>query len=462
MYEKKRAKQEALWGPGGAFVVYTKRGGRESNRKYRKDQVEKRMRSMLTGRTSYQDGTVKDVPMARVSSGFASLPLEAQSLERKGISPDVGFRTVMNSPMTLAGLIRSGLKGKMPYADAEGNILSDAPPAQNALGQTMGEVMFINPELDPETRRETLAHEKEHVRQGGRMSVLYPLLNALETGQLFARGKDPYEENRFEKAAERAREASKPQYQEGSLAPLTDALALPPSLPPSLTPAAAPGILPGEGPIPSGPAPSKYGGLSPRAYALANPIYGPGGRRINQQKLRAQGLVPGSPGWLAAGKPRIQPAAAGAAPPGPATPPAVAPGPAPAPTQPQYAEGTLSRITDTLADLPYQLRYGVGAEEKDLATALGKAPGYEAPGAASKDWPAARRTMSAYLASQKWGGNTARAAQQIRNALKFWADPGFRYSQPGQEASGWDTRMDEIVARAAEEAARGGGGGTGW
>lgn len=140
--------------------------------------------------------------MFSAQSGFASLPLEAQ--KRKG-EADVGFRTFMNSPMTLAGLVRTALHGKLPRLDVEGNLISDATPAQDAYGQTLGEMIFLHPELDPATKQETLEHEKEHVRQGGKFSALYPIMNLLETAQLALRGKDPYGENRFEKEAEEAR-----------------------------------------------------------------------------------------------------------------------------------------------------------------------------------------------------------------------------------------------------------------
>lgn len=255
-------------------------------------------------------------------SGFASLPSEALAHEGEA---DLGFRTMMNAPMTLAGLARSLLKGKIPHPDIEGNIVSEAIPAGNQWGQTLGEVIFLHPELDPTTREEALAHEKEHVEQGGRMSVGYPILNLLETLQLALRGKDPYEENRFERAAREAEE------------------------------------------------------------------------RFRKKR--------------------------------------------------GYQAGSLS-----LADLPYLLRYGMGAEEKDIATAMGKAPGYEAPGEASADWPGARRSMSAFLGAQKWGEDLPQLAQQIRNAIKFWGSPGFRYSEKGEEAPGWDVRMDEVVDRAVKEA----------
>lgn len=123
-----------------------------------------------------------------------------------------------------------------------------------------------------------------------------------------------------------------------------------------------------------------------------------------------------------------------------------------------YQEGTLGQVAGYLSDAPYKLRYGMGALDKDTATAMGKAPGYEAPQAASQDWTGARRAMSGYLAGDKWGEFLPNRFQDMRDTAKFYSalltgQQPIGYSEPGEEAPGIDMRLYEIQRRATRRGA---------
>ena len=121
-----------------------------------------------------------------------------------------------------------------------------------------------------------------------------------------------------------------------------------------------------------------------------------------------------------------------------------------------YQQGSVEPPRDVLSvlgDLPYQLRYGMGAQEKDDTTALGGAPGYEDPQAPGRDWTGARRSMSGFLGGKRFGETVPNLAQDTRNAVKFYkalmfGEQPIGYSEPGGEAPGIDLRLHDVQRKA--------------
>lgn len=65
----------------------------------------------------------------------------------------------------------------------------------------MGHVVIAR---DTRCLAQTNAHEREHVRQFERWGLLFPFVYAAESLYRWARGENPYRDNRFERAADQA------------------------------------------------------------------------------------------------------------------------------------------------------------------------------------------------------------------------------------------------------------------
>ncbi len=66
---------------------------------------------------------------------------------------------------------------------------------------TLGHVILA---VDQATLNQWRAHERVHVAQAERWGPLFPLAYAAASGMAWARGEDPYLENRFERAAQQS------------------------------------------------------------------------------------------------------------------------------------------------------------------------------------------------------------------------------------------------------------------
>lgn len=114
------------------------------------------------------------------------------------------LRSLMNSPVTLAGLMEGLARGSSFSRGPGGTIVAEyddpsAIPRDDA--HTLGDVILRRSSLPPSRLPWTMTHELGHARQGKIAGPLLPAAAGITGATLAASGSDPYSDSPFEKSA---------------------------------------------------------------------------------------------------------------------------------------------------------------------------------------------------------------------------------------------------------------------